>query len=310
MTLLKRTMFCTVICTLLHGQAKYEDLLKGSAENWLTYAGDYASVRHSPLKQITRDNVSRLVPKWIYHVEGARRLETVPLVYQDVMYITNTNEVQALDAVSGRRIWRYQAQSKGQRVNRGVALLGDRVYLITTDCYLIALNRVNGAVVWKKEFASAKDGYTSTLAPLAIKDRILVGVAGGGSGQRGFVAAISAEDGKEQWRFWTVPGKGEPGSETWGGFPAEWGGAPTWTTGSFDPDLNLIYWPTGNPWPDFYGGHRPGQQLVFELGIGSGCGYRKTEMVFPVHAPRHARLGRQRNLYTPRCRRFAASRAS
>ncbi len=261
MTLLKRTMFCTAICTLLHGQAKYEDLLKGSAEDWLTYAGDYASVRHSPLKQITRDNVSRLVPKWIYHVEGARRLETVPLVYQDVMYITNTNEVQALDAVSGRRIWRYQAQSKGQRVNRGVALLGDRVYLITTDCYLIALNRVNGAVVWKKEFASANDGYTSTLAPLAIKDRILVGVAGGGSGQRGFVAAISAEDGKEQWRFWTVPGKGEPGSETWGGFPAEWGGAPTWTTGSFDPDLNLIYWPTGNPWPDFYGGHRRGSNL-------------------------------------------------
>ena len=126
MTLLKRTIFCAAVCTLLHGQAKYEDLLKGSAENWLTYAGDYASVRHSPLKQITRDNVSRLVPKWIYHVEGARRLETVPLVYQGVMYITNTNEVQALDAVSGRRIWRYQAQSKGQRVNRGVALLGDQ----------------------------------------------------------------------------------------------------------------------------------------------------------------------------------------
>ena len=267
-------------------QVKYEDILKGSAENWLTYAGDYASFRHSPLKQIHRENVRSLVPKWVYHVEGARKLETTPLVYDGIMYATHTNEVHALDAITGRRIWHYRAEGvTSNRQNRGVAILGNRVFLITSDTHLVALHRLSGAVLWDTEFASSKDGYFSTLAPLAVKNQILVGVGGGGSGQRGFVAAISAVTGEELWRFWTVPGEGEPGSETWGGFPAEWSGAPTWTTGSFDPELNLIYWPTGNPWPDFYGGFREGDNLYSDsvVALDADTGEMKWYFQFTPH---------------------------
>lgn len=270
----------------LWSQVRYEDILEGSAEEWITYAGDYASLRHSPLKQIHRRNVSSLVPKWVYHFPGARRLETTPLVYDGIMYATNTNEVHALDALTGRKIWQYSAEGvSSSRANRGVALLGDRVYFITTDCHLVALHRLTGAVLWDVEFASEEEGYFSTLAPLAVKNQIMVGVGGGGSGQRGFVAARSAEDGKELWRFWTVPGEGEPGSETWGGFPPEWSGAPTWTTGSFDPELNLIYWPTGNPWPDFYGGYRKGDNLYSDsvVALDADSGEMKWYFQFTPH---------------------------
>ena len=260
-----RTRFLLVASLVplpLAGQVKYEDILRGPNEAWLTYAGDYGSRRHSPLDQINRNNVASLVPAWVYHVEGARHLETTPLVYKGIMYTTDTNGVDALDARTGHRLWRYRAEGvKSQRVNRGVAILGDRVFLVTGDAHLIALHRTSGNVVWDREFASAKAGYSSSLAPLAVRNKILVGVAGGGSGQRGFVAALSAQTGDEAWRFWTVPDKGEPGSETWADFPAEYGGAPTWTTGSYDPELNLVYWPTGNPWPDFYGGFRKGDNL-------------------------------------------------
>ena len=242
-------------------QVDEETIAAGPGDNWLTYSGDYASTRHSPLDQITRDNAKSLVPKWAFHVPGARRLETTPLVYEGVMYVSNTNEVYALDAATGRLIWSYLAEGPRVRQNRGVALWGEGVFLITADCRLAKLDRVTGALLWDKEFASYEEGYSTSLAPLAVKGQLLVGTAGGGSGQRGFVAALSAETGDELWRFWTVPAEGEPGSETWGGFPSKWGGAPTWTTGSYDPDLNLIYWPTGNPWPDFYGGRRQGDNL-------------------------------------------------
>ena len=246
----------------LPAQVRYEDILKGPGDEWLTYAGDYASQRHSPLDQINRHNVKSLVPKWVYHFRGAKRLEPSPIVHDGIMYVTNTNEVHALDARTGRKLWGYFADDADrQRANRGVAILGDRIYLITSDAHLVALHRVTGALLWDREFASSKEGYHSSVAPLALKNEILVGVGGGGSGQRGFVAALSADTGEELWRFWTVPAEGEPGSETWGGFPSKWGGAPTWTVGSFDPELNLIYWPTGNPWPDFYGGDRPGDNL-------------------------------------------------
>ena len=247
----------------LAAQLTDAEIRKGSAANWVTYAGDYASWRHSPLKQIHTGNVKRLVPAWVVRLPDARRLETTPLVYDGVMYATDTNAVYALDARTGKTIWRWVANDAPRiRQNRGVAMWGDRVFVATADCRLVALNRFNGAVIWDKPFADHKgQGYTTSIAPLAVKGRILVGVAGGGHGQRGFVAAISADTGDEDWRFWTVPDKGEPGSETWGGFPAEWAGAPTWTTGSFDPGLNLVYWPTGNPWPDFYGGRRQGDNL-------------------------------------------------
>ncbi len=259
---MRRFLIAVTLALPLSAQVKPEDIARGPSESWLTYAGDYGSKRHSPLDQINRNNVSSLVPSWVYHVEGAKKLETTPLVYKGIMYVTDTNQVEAVDARTGHRLWRYHAENViTQRVNRGAAILGDKVYLVTGDAHLIALHRTSGNVIWDREYASAKAGYFSTMAPLAVKDKILVGVGGGGSGQRGFVAALSAETGDEAWRFWTVPHKGEPGADTWAQFPLDYGGAPTWTTGSYDPQSNTVYWPTGNPWPDFYGGGRVGDNL-------------------------------------------------
>jgi alcohol dehydrogenase (cytochrome c) len=256
------TLLAFGVLTTLGAQVRYEDIRQSPGNNWLTYAGDYKGTRHSPLTQITRDNAGSLVPKWVYRVEGATHLESTPLVYDGVMYVTNSNEMHALDARTGRRIWTYRDDRAGsQRANRGAALLGDRVFFITSDCYLVALHRKTGAVLWTKQYADPKKGYSASLAPLAVKDRIVVGVSGGDSGMRGFVASYSASTGEELWRFYTIPAKGEPGSESWGDFAVEWGGGATWLSGTFDPDLNLLYWPTGNPWPDFYGGGRRGDNL-------------------------------------------------
>jgi alcohol dehydrogenase (cytochrome c) len=259
----------TALCGLLlaaglasSAQVTFDDIAKSPNKDWLTYNGDYAGQRHSPLTQINPSNAGLLAAKWVYHFEGARRLETVPLVYGGVMYVTNTNEVHALDARTGRRIWRYKSESlSNSRVNRGAAIYGDKVFLVTYDAHLVAIHRTTGGVIWDRPFANAKTGYFSTMAPLVIRGAVLVGVGGGGSGQRGFVAAMSPDDGRELWRFWTVPARGEPGSETWGNFPADWGGGPTWTTGTYDAALDTVYWPTGNPWPDFFGGARPGDNL-------------------------------------------------
>jgi alcohol dehydrogenase (cytochrome c) len=247
---------------LLFGQASFEQIKRSPDGNWLNYSGDLASQRYSPLKQVHSGNVGSLVPKWIFHVEGARRLETSPVVFDGVMYASNTNEVYALDASTGRRIWHYRSEGGGQdRVNKGVAILGDSIFFTTSDAHLVALHRITGNVLWDREYAPHNQGYFSTVAPLIVKDLVVVGVGGGGSGRRGFIAALDPRTGQERWRFWTVPFKDEPAAKTWAQFPLDWGGAPTWTTGSYDPDLNLVYWPTGNPWPDFYGGDRPGDNL-------------------------------------------------
>ena len=243
---------------------KYEDIVKGPGADWLTYAGSYSGQRHSPLRQITPANASSLTNKWVYHVERASRLQCTPLVRDGVMYVTTSNEVIALDARTGRQIWKYFDESvKRADVNRGVGLLGDKVYFVTSDAHLVALKASTGAVVWNSEFADTKLGYFATLAPMAVKDKILVGVSGGDSGMRGFLAAFNAETGREAWRTYTVPARGEPGSETWGDLTVDWGGAGTWLSGTFDPDLNLVYWTTGNPWPDFYAGDRNGGDNLY-----------------------------------------------
>jgi alcohol dehydrogenase (cytochrome c) len=257
-----RFLLLTFLVSALSAQVRYEDILKGPNENWLTYAGDFASQRYSSLTQIHRGNVGSLVPKWIHHVEGASRLEASPIVFDGVMYATNNNEVFALDAITGRRIWRYRPERVEQdRVNKGVAILGDRILFTTADAHLVALHRITGNVLWDKQYAPPKQGYFSTVAPLVTRDLAIVGVGGGGSGRRGFIAGLDVATGQERWRFWTVPSKGQPEAATWAQFPLEWGGAPTWTTGSYDPETNLVLWPTGNPWPDFYGGDRPGDNL-------------------------------------------------
>jgi len=275
-----------LVCLPSSPQVLYEQLRKGPGDNWLTYAGDYGAQRYSPLAQIDRRNVAFLVPKWVYHVDEAKRLEATPLVFEGVMYVTNTNEVYALDARTGRRIWRYRdEQATRKDVNRGAALLGDRVFFITSDARLVALNRQTGGVLWSRQYGDTKKGQSATLAPLALKDRIVVGVGGGDSGTRGFVAAFSASSGEELWRFWTIPAKGEPGAETWSDQLREWGGAATWLSGTFDPESNTIYWPTGNPWPDFYGGNRDGDNLYScsLVALDAGTGKLKWHFQFTPH---------------------------
>ena len=285
--LLSLSLFCLTLSAPLSAQVSYDDIRKGPGDNWLTYAGDYSARRHSPLKQIHTGNVGSLATQWVYNLAVGRRLSSVPLVYDGIMYVGNSDEVHALDAKTGRKIWYYHEDNvqDGGRANRGVGLLGDKVFFVTGDCYLIALHRKTGAVMWSHQYADPKKGYHCTVAPFAFKDRIIVGVSGGDSGIRGYMTAHSAETGEELWRFWTIPAKGEPGAESWGPKTLDWGGGGTWMSGSYDPELNTLYWTTGNPWPDFYGGDRPGDNLYTDslVALDADTGKMKWYFQFTPH---------------------------
>ncbi|MDQ2901232.1 MAG: PQQ-binding-like beta-propeller repeat protein, partial [Acidobacteriota bacterium] len=258
---MRKLILLVILSAGARAQVRYEDILKGPGENWLTYSGTYQGSRYSSLDKITIDNVGNLVPRWAYHVPNARGLRTSPIVYDGVMYVTNANSVYAIDARSGRQVWEYlDTRAKKQGVNRGAAILGDLIYFTTSDNYLTALDRQTGAPIFSREFADADKGITSTSAPLIVKDMVIVGSAGGDSGMRGFIAALSPKTGEEIWRTYTVPAKGEPGAESWGDY-VEWGGGATWLSGTFDPESNTLYWTTGNPWPDFTGASRKGENL-------------------------------------------------
>src|SRR5438309_3640518 len=253
----------------LRGQVSFDRIL-GAAnepENWLTYSGSTLSQRYSLLNQITPANVSDLELQWIYQARSLEKFEATALVVDGIMYTVQApNDVIALDATTGRIFWTYSHhQEHGRpccgRINRGLAILGDTLFLGTLDAHLIAIDAKNGRPLWETTVANARSAYTITHAPLVIKDKVLVGTAGGEFGIRGFIAAYDAHTGKEVWRFNTVPGPGEPGHETWGGNSWETGGAPVWVTGSYDPVLNLTYWGTGNPSPDWNGDVRPGDNL-------------------------------------------------
>ena len=266
-------------------QVRYEDILKGPGDNWLTYAGGYSGQRHSPLTQITTENANSLAPKWVYHMPKADGLRTNPIVYDGVMYVTNSNEVHALDARTGRLIWKYKdTRAKKQSVNRGAAILGDRIFFVTSDIHLVAIDRHTGAVHWQKKYGSMEDGLYASLAPMVLKDKVIVGVAGGDTGMRGYIAAFSPSTGEELWRLYTVPARGEPGAETWGNY-VEWGGGATWLSGTYDPELNTLYWTTGNPWPDFTGGDRKGDNLYScsLLAVDPDTGKRKWHFQFTPH---------------------------
>jgi len=252
-----------------------QDLMDGfkNPARWLTFSGDYSGRRHSPLKQITPENVKRLAPLWTFQAEGMvlnRGYETTPLVLDGVMYITgNNNLAWAVDMRSGRQIWRYRrvlppglTYGGANPSNRGFAALGNRLFMGTVDAHLIALDRDTGDVLWDVPLDDYKVGHAVTAAPLVIKDKVITGNAGGDLPTRGFLDAYDAATGKRVWRFYTIPGPGEPGSETWSDpdvLPR--GGGATWMTGSYDPELNLIYWGTGNPNPDYYGEDRKGNNL-------------------------------------------------
>ncbi|MBZ5695454.1 MAG: PQQ-binding-like beta-propeller repeat protein [Acidobacteriia bacterium] len=236
---------------------------------WLTYSGNYAGFRHGMQNQISRRNVRELRLTWAAQLPGeGMPLESTPVVVGDRLFVTQSPEgVTALDTKTGAVIWAFHRPVPTDiplccgAQNRGVAILGDTIFVETLDAHLIALDAATGAKRWDARVADWRDGYSMTGAPLAVEDCIVVGVGGGDLGIRGFLAAYAAKDGSPKWRFDTVPGPGQPGNETWGNDSWKRGGAATWTTGAYDPTLNLIYWGTGNPVPAYFSGTRPGINL-------------------------------------------------
>ena len=242
--------------------------------NWLTYSGGVFSNRYTPLTQITPANVRNLELQWVFQTrapaEPTEKFEATPLVVDGVMYtVLAPNHVVALDAASGRLFWMYSprlsplARVCCGRINRGLAILGDTLFMGTIDGRLIAIDARNGKPTWDVSISKPDLGYSFTLAPLVVKDKVIIGPAGGEYGIRGFIAAFDAKTGKEVWRFNTIPGPGEPGHDTWpaGSHAYEQGGGSIWVTGSYDPELNLMYWGVGNPGPDWNADPRPGDNL-------------------------------------------------
>ena len=247
----------------------FDDIARPKPGEWPTYHGRLSGNRHSPLNQVNTTNVSRLAPAWMFPVPGAHApLQVTPLVVGGLMYVTAVNAVWALDARTGGEVWHYsRPRTQGLvgdaagGINRGVAVLGDRVFLQTDHAHLIALHRTGGQLLWDIEMADHRLHYGGTSAPLVIDDLVIAGVSGGDEGNRGFIDAYKTATGDRVWRFWTVPARGESLSQTWVGKALEHPCASTWLTGTYDPDAKLLYWPTGNPCPDYNGDERSGDNL-------------------------------------------------
>jgi len=237
-------------------------------ENWVSYNGDYTGRRFSSMAEVTPANVDRLKVAWVVHTSNVGVMEVTPVVVAGVMFVTRSNDAYALDAKTGKLLWHHaRAVAEGLiddasgHINRGVGVLGRRVYMETDNAHLLCLDARTGEMIWDVAYATGNKNYGATSAPLIVKDKVLVGTSGGDDGVRGFVAAYDAETGKEAWRFWTIPAPGEKGSESWPGDMYLHGGGTTWMPGTYDADLNTIYWGTSNPSPDFDGSVRPGDDL-------------------------------------------------
>jgi alcohol dehydrogenase (cytochrome c) len=278
----------------LGAQVTYDRLLHADKEpqNWLTYAGSYKSWRYSTLDQIRIGNARKLELKWIYQLNAIDKFEATPLVVDGVMYFTQPpSDVIAVDGKTGRAFWTYRYPLAGNvsvccgRVNRGLAILGDLVFLAALDGNLVALDAKTGKEVWKTRVVDPSLGYSLTMAPLVVKDKVILGPAGGEFGIRGFLAAFDARTGKEVWRFNTTPGPGEAGHETWAGDAWQHGGAPVWLTGSYDPELNLIVQGVGNPSPDWNATVRPGDNLYASsvIAVDADTGKLKWHYQFVPH---------------------------
>lgn len=245
---------------LINSKANYAD--------WLMYGGNYEGWRFSALTDINRQNVNKLQAAWIFQTGVPAQMQASPVVADGVMYLTAAyNKIFALDAVTGKPLWKYDHQlPDDMRIccgpgNRGVALAGGKVIMATLDARVVALDRKTGDVLWNTEADNYARGFSFTLAPLIVKDNVIVGIAGGEYGIRGYIDAYNVETGERKWRRYTIPDEGEPGVETWAGDSYKNGGAPAWVTGSYDADLDLVYWATGNPAPDWNGDGREGDNL-------------------------------------------------
>jgi PQQ-dependent dehydrogenase (methanol/ethanol family) len=266
------------------GDIPFSRILNPRPGDWLTYNGNLNGNRYSELAQINTENVIHLRLKWVFSVPLWKQLlpdtsyfhlnmqyfglEVVPLVADGIMYATGPQRAYALDAGTGQEIWSYSRPRTSGMVgdaalgtNRGMAILGDKVFRVTDNAHLIALNRTTGKLVWEVVMPDESMHYGSTVAPLVVKDMVIAGVSGGDWGMRGFVAAYRASNGQRVWRHWTIPEKGEPGAESWGGNPPKTSGGATWLTGSYDSETDTLYWATGNPYPDSDDRERPGDNL-------------------------------------------------
>jgi alcohol dehydrogenase (cytochrome c) len=271
-----------------------KDLLDGLANpaRWLTYSGDYSGARFSPLKEITAANVDQLAAQWTFQTGVVNKFEATPLVIDGTLYVTGAlNHAWAIDGRTGKQIWHYERTlPQGLKVccgmvNRGFAVYGDRLFMATLDAHFVALERKTGKVIYDIEMAAVKDGFAGTGAPLIVNDKVIVGIAGGEFANRGFIDAYDPMTGNRLWRFYTIPAPGEPGSHTWTGDIWQRGGAPTWLSGTYDPALNLLYWGTGNPNPDWDGESRPGDNLYADslLALDPDTGKLKWHFQFTPH---------------------------
>jgi alcohol dehydrogenase (cytochrome c) len=263
-----------------------------SQTDWASYNGHSNGSRYSPLTQIDPTNVARLAPRWIFSLPNSSQLQVTPVVVDGVMYVSSANDLYALDAGSGRQIWNYRrprtrgvAGVAARGANRGVAVSGDRLFMATDHAHLIAINRWTGALLWETQMADWHENYNGTGAPLVVDDLVIAGISGGDEGIRGFVAAYDRETGKEVWRFWAVPKRDEPGSETWQGSAIDHPGGATWMTGSYDPELRTLYWAIGNPGPDLIGDDRLGDNLYSDsvVALDVKTGQRKWHFQFTPH---------------------------
>ena len=269
------------------------DLLREPvADNWTSYNGDYTGMRHSSLTQVTPANADRLQAHWVFHPRTVSPLEVTPIVVAGVMFVTSANDAYALDAKTGIVLWHHTraisqglVDDPGQHHNRGVAILGTRIYMETDNAHLLCLDARSGHLIWEVPYVTGNRNYGATSAPLIVKDKVVVGISGGDDGVRGFLAAFDANTGEEKWRFWTIPGPGEKGNESWPGDSYLHGGGTTWLPGTYDPELNTLYWGTGNPAPDYDGSIRPGDDLYTSclLAIDPDTGALKWYFQFSPH---------------------------
>ncbi|MGH9618261.1 MAG: acido-empty-quinoprotein group A [Bryobacteraceae bacterium] len=240
-----------------------QDILGPLGKHWPTFNGDYSGARYSSLKQIDASNVGTLTLAWVLQTRSAS-IKSMPLVVHGILYFTTPDNVWAADAHTGRIIWHFDRPSKGDHIgNRGVGMWKDTLYFETPDCHLIFIDAKNGKMKKDIQLADPKLGYFATMAPLVIHDHVIVGVSGDVTDIPGFLESLDPVTGKVQWRWWTEPlKKGDPGSDTWPDMGAmRHGGGMTWVTGTYDPELNQLYWGIGNPNPVLAGSGRKGANL-------------------------------------------------
>jgi alcohol dehydrogenase (cytochrome c) len=251
-------------------EVTFERILGAESEpaNWLSYSGTVSNQRYSRLDQITAANAKDLELEWVWQARSLEKFEATPLVVDGVLYTVQApNEVVALDAATGRIFWTFPYENSAAartccgRVNRGLAILGDTLYMGTVDAHLLAIDAKSGQLVWDAKVAEAAERYSITMAPVVVKDKVLIGTAGGDMGIRAVVAAYDAKTGAEVWRIHTIPGPGEPGNDSWSGDSWKEGGAAVWNAGAYDPETNLVFFGTGNPAPDWDGRGRLGDNL-------------------------------------------------